>query len=176
MKLTRALWLLVLVPLTTAAQTRFFFDRPETFKHRVTVSTQVISLVTCELRSLPGCDEKASKESPTFEAWRIPLGARRHALMVRGYADCWHWADRFWFWIVLKNSKGYRVLLHAGSESLTVRNTLTHRFPDLETNAYTAEGIYRNVYKFNGKVYRVEMCTDTNAATRKTEPVTCRAQ
>jgi len=158
------------------AQKNFDFFRPETFKHRVTVPRRVVPLVTRDLRTKPGCDEKASPERPTFEAWRINLGAHRRALLVRGYSDCLHWANRFWFFVVLKSSAGYRLVLHGGSESLIVRNTITHRFPDLETASSTAAGIWRDLYKFNGQVYRADLCTFTNAGTRKSESVACRSQ
>ena len=179
MQLSRLIMLLILLALmngTSAAQKHFFFDGPEDFRQPAKLPDATHAFLAGELARIPGCDEKPSTETPSFRAWRINLGAKRRALIVRVYEDCSHSADGFWFWIVLKNRSGYRSLLRAGSVSLTVRRVRTHGFPDIETNSATGQFNYKNIYKFNGTVYKVNRCTHTAFDTGKTEPVPCRKQ
>ena len=174
---TLSLVLLFLLAGSSAAQKRFFFDQPEPFKHQVKLPAHVLRLLRHEIAGVPGCNEKPSSQiSASFVGSHISLGANRRALIALAYEDCSQSADRFWFWVLLKTGRGYRQLLRAGADSVTVRNAQTYRFPDLETNAATAEGNYRNVYKFDGTVYKVELCTHTSFATRQTERVACRTQ
>ncbi len=179
MNLSRVVLLIVLLPPmggAAMAQKHFFFDQPETFKRTVKLPNTAVMLLTRELQTVPGCDERPSSVTPTFEAWRINLGANRRALIALADEDCSHGADRFRFWILFKTRRGYRSLLRAGSESLTVRKTRTHGFPDIETNSATAEGSYTNIYEFDGTVYKFVRCTHTAFATRKTDLVPCRTQ
>ena len=169
--------LLFLLGGSSAAQKRFFFDQPEPFRHEIKLPAHVVQLLRHEVASVPGCNEKPpSQISPSFIGSRITLGANRRTLIALAYEDCSHSADRFWFWILLKTQHRYGVLLRAGTDSVTVRNARTHRFPDLETNVATAADNYTNVYKFDGTAYKVDVCTRTSFATRKTERVPCRAQ
>ncbi len=168
--------LLCLTAASASAQRHFFFDQPESFRHPVKLPREVLPLLRREVDAIAGCNEKPSKEAPSFTASRINLGANRPGIIVRVFEDCSHSADNFWFWILLKTRRGYRSLLRAGTVSVTVRNARAHGFPNIETNAATAEGNYTNVYKFDGSVYKVDMCTHTSFATRKTERVTCRPQ
>src|SRR5438093_170966 len=46
----------------------FFFDQPNAFKHPVDVPRAAMPIVTTEIASIPGCDERPSKEPPSFEA------------------------------------------------------------------------------------------------------------
>lgn len=172
-----SLVLLFLLASSSTAQERFFFDQPEPFKREIKLPAQVLPLLRHEIAGVPGCNENsASQISASFIGSRINLGANRRSLIALAYQDCSQSADRFWFWILLKTGRGYRQLLRAGADSVRVRNARTHLFPDLETNAATAEGNYRNVYKFDGTVYKVELCTHTSFATRQTERVACRTQ
>jgi hypothetical protein len=171
--------LLIVFPLMggwAMAQKHFSFDQPETFKRTVKLPNTAVVLLTRELQTVPGCDERPSSFTPTFQASRINLGANRPALIAMAGEDCSHGADRFRFWILLKKRRSYRSLLRAGSESLTVRKTRTHGLPDIETNSATAEGGYTNIYKFDGTVYKVVRCTHTAFATRKTDLLPCRTQ
>jgi hypothetical protein len=176
-RLTLSFVLFSLVASSTSAQKRFFFDQPEPFKRQIKLPANVVQLLRHEIAGVPGCNEKPPSEiSPSFIGSRINLGAHRQTLIALAYDDCGHSADRFWFWILLKTAGRYRILLRAGTDSVTVRNTRTHRFPDLETNVSTGEGNYSNVYEFDGTVYKVDICTHTSFATRKTERVPCRPQ
>src|SRR5690349_21235370 len=152
MDISRVVLLIVLLPLIGAsamAQKHFFFDQPETFKRTVKLPNAAVALLTRELQTVPGCDERRSSVTPTFEASPINLGTNRRALIALADEDCSHGADRFRFWILFKTPRGYRSLLRAGSESLAVRRTRTSGFPDIETNSSTAEGRYTNIYKFD---------------------------
>ncbi len=176
-RLTLSFVLLCLVGFSTPAQKHFFFDQPEPFKRQINLPADVVQLLRHEIAGVPGCNEKPSSQiSPSFIGSRINLGAHRQTFIALAYDDCGHSADRFWFWILLKTAGRYRILLRAGTDSVHVRNARTHRFPDLETNVATAADNYTNIYKFDGTAYKVDMCTRTSFATRKTERVPCRAQ
>jgi hypothetical protein len=180
MNLSRAIlsiFLLCLFCGSSVAQRRFFFDQPKPFKHEIRLPAHVVQLLRHEVAGVPGCNDIPSSQiSSSFIGSRINLGAGRSTLIALAYQNCSHGADRSWFWILLKMQHRYRVLLRAGTESVTVRNARTNRFPDLETHATTAADNYTNVYKFDGTAYKVDACTLFNFATRKTESATCRPQ
>jgi hypothetical protein len=75
-------------------------------------------------------------------------------------------------------AQGYKLLLRGGTVAVTVRREHTSGFPDIETAAASPEGIYSEVYKFNGSVYDASSCTRTILSTSgpsKPERVTCRS-
>ena len=175
--LTLSFVLLCLAASSTSAQKHFFFDQPEPFKRQIKLPANVLQLLHHEVASVPGCNEKPpSQISPSFIGSRINLGARRQTIIALAYDDCGHSADRLWFWTLLKTAGRYRILLRAATDSVTVRNARTHHFPDLETNVATAADNYTKVYKFDGTAYKVDVCTRTSFATRKTERETCGPQ
>jgi hypothetical protein len=167
--------LLLLAAPSSVAQKHFFFEQPRPFKHPVNLPSGALQLLRREIEGMRGCSVSQSTNiAPWFKASRIDLGANRRAYVVRSYEDCLNGVDNDWFWIVLNTPRRYQLLLHSGTISLTVRTARTLGFPDIETNAATAEGNYTNIYKFNGTVYKAHTCTHTSFSTGKPERVPCR--
>jgi hypothetical protein len=180
MNSSRAILLFVLLLLAaplSVAQKHFFFEQRRPFKHPVKLPGGALQLLRREIKGMRGCGVNQSTNIASwFKASRIDLGANRRAFIVRSYQDCLNGVDNDWFWIVLKTPRGYQLLLHGGTISLTVRTARTRGFPDIETNAATAEGNYTDIYEFDGAVYKAHTCTHTSFSTGKPERVSCRTQ
>ncbi len=166
--------LLIAFAPASAAQKFFLFEQPRPFKHPIKLPGGALQLLRGEIKDIRGCGVNQSTDiSRWFIASRISLGGRRRAYIARSHENCLNGVDNDWFWIVLKTGRGYRLLLHGGTISLAVRNTRTHGFPDIETNAATAEGNYTDTYKFDGTAYKAQKCTHTSWRTGKPELIPC---
>ena len=153
------------------AQKFFLFEQPKPFKHPVQLPPGALQVLRREISTRRGCNlTESSNISKWFIASRISLGANRRAYIARSYKNCLNGADNDWFWIVLRTRAGYRLLLHGGSVSLTVHNRRTRGFPDLEANTGTGAGMYADVYKFDGTVYKLDSCWFTDSSTKKRRP------
>ena len=166
---------LLLVPAPMASAQKFFmFEQPKPFKHPVKLPRGALQLLRAEIAHLRGCGVNDSTDiSKWFIASRITLGANRRAYIARSHEDCLNGVDNDWYWIILKSRSSYRLLLHGGSVSLTVHNRRTRGFPDLEANTGTGAGMYTDIYKFDGTVYKLHSCWFTNWSTQKRERSPC---
>jgi len=175
---SRVILLLVFLLLAQTAsigQRHFFFEQQRPFRHPVELPRAALEVLKREVQSERRCGlDQSTDISSWFKASRIDLGARRRAFIVRSYQDCLNGVDNDWFWILLKTQREYRLLLRGGTISLSVRDASTRGFPDIETNAATAEGNYTDLYKFDGTVYKAHRCTHTSFSTGKPEIVACR--
>ena len=156
------------------AQTHFLFEEPEPFKHPVQLPSGAAELLRREMEGTRGCVNQSADIVQSLKAARIDLGGNRVAFIARSAEDCLNGPDNDWFWIVLQTPHGYKLLLRGGTIAVTVRTERTRGFPDIETNAASPEGVYREVYKFDGSVYEAYLCTHTGFSTLKPERVTCR--
>lgn len=158
------------------AQKHFMFEQRRPFKHPVKLPTGALQLLRHEISDKRGCSLNETTDiSRWFIASRIDLGANRLAYIARSYEDCLNGVDNDWFWIILKTRRGYRLLLYNGTISLTVRRTRTRGFPDIESNIGTGAGMYTDIYKFDGTVYRVDSCWFTDGLTNKRRRSPCHA-
>ena len=166
---------LLLVPVQSSPAQKFFmFEQPKPFKHQVKLPSGALQILRQEAANKRGC---AVNQSTDFSKWfiasRISLGANRRAYIARSHEDCLNGVDNDWFWIILNTRSGYRLLLHGGTVSLTVHNRRTRGFPDLEANTGTGAGMYTDMYKFDGTVYKLDSCWFTNWSTKKRERSPC---
>ena len=154
--LSVALLLLFAAPI--AAQSSFYFD--EGFKHLIRVPDGLVPLLRAEVKSHCPHDPElqATDIRKLFSASRISLN--RPALILKSGGHCLTGADNDWFWVYLKTHAGYRKVLTGGTITLDVLKRRTHGLRDIETNACTAAYCFRNVYKFNGSLYHVRICSE----------------
>jgi len=158
-----------------AAQRSFFFEEPNPFKHPVTIPSAVLQVMRLEIEgSRGGHLNESINLADWFFASRIDLGSNRRAFILRSHEDSLNGADNDWFWIVLKTSRGYRMVLFAGTISVYARNSKTHGLRDIETNMATAAIAFRNVYKFNDTAYKLTDCFEAVPVEAKLKRVPCR--
>ncbi len=164
------------VPL--AAQQRFFFfEEPKPFKHPAKIPRAVLDVMRHEITNRPGCGVNTSTNlSGWFFGSRVYLAPNRRAFILRTHQDCLNGADNDWFWIVLKTSGGYRMVLFDGTISVYVRGSKSHGLRDIETNAATAAIAFRKIYKFDGDVYKLAECMEAMPVEAKLKRVPCRNQ
>lgn len=180
MNCLRAILLLVFLFLAAGrsfAQTHFLFEDPEPFKNPVQLPTGAVELLQRGMHAARYCPDQTAVPAQSLRASRIDLGRGRLAFIVRSLHDCFNGPDHDRFWIVLHTAHAYGLLLQGGTVAVTVRSEHTHGFPDIGTDAASPEGIYSEIYKFNGSVYSASLCTRTILSTSgpsKPERVTCR--
>ena len=182
MNYLRAILLLISFFLTAApsfSQTHFLFEDPEPFKNPVQLPTGAVELLQRDMHAASYCPNETTVPAQSLRASQIDLGSGRLAFIVRSLHDCFNGPDHDRFWIVLQTPHAYELVLQGGTVEVTVRREHTHGFPDIETSAASAEGIYTEIYKFNGSTYNASLCTRTILSTSvrgpsKPERVTCR--
>src|ERR1043166_1941214 len=136
----------LLVPAGSSfAQTHFLFEDPEPFKNPVQLPTDAVGLLRREMQAASYCPNQTAVPAQSLRASRIDLGRDRLHFIVRSVDDCFNGPDHDRFWIVLHLARGYELLLQGGTVAVTVRTEHTRGFPDVETNAASAEGFYREV-------------------------------
>lgn len=180
MKLSKALLFASLIAFTaqqTQAQRHFFFEEPKPFKHPVKIPQAVLNVMRAEIEGRRGCQlTQSTNLGHWFIGSRIDVASNRQAFILRSHKDCLNGADNDWFWIVLKTSGGYRVVLFSGTISVSVRNSKSHGLRDIETNAATAAISFRDVYKFDGTAYKRTDCFEAMPVNAKLQRVPCRSQ
>ena len=158
-----------------AAQRSFFFEEPNPFKHPVKIPRAVLQVMRREIEGQRGGHlNESTNLADWFFGARIALGTNRPAFILRSHEDFLNGADNDWFWIVLQTSRGYRMVLFAGTISVSARNSKTHGLRDIETNMATAAIAFRNVYKFKGTVYKLTDCFEAMPVEAKLKRVSCR--
>jgi hypothetical protein len=174
MKSTLLLVSILLSAVSSAAQTHFYLDEP--FKHPANIPNNLMPLLREEIKkACPG--ETVNHEtdvSSWFSASKINVNAHRPAFILTSSKHCLTGADNDWFWIFLKTSRGYRLVLKGGTISLDVLRTRTHGLRDIETNIAAGPTNYRNIYKFNGSVYKARRCMESTPIEARPKPVPCR--
>ena len=63
--------------------------------------------------------------------------------------------DNTWFWIVQESGQNATVLLWAGANCLHIKSTKTLGFKDVVVEWSSAAGTKTDIYKFDGKSYRL---------------------
>lgn len=176
MKLNALLSVVVIISFATplAAQRSFVFEEPNPFKHPVKIPSAVLPVMRREIEGQRGGH---LNESTNLANWffgsRIDLGTNRRAFILRSHENFLNGADNDWFWIVLKTSRRYRMVLFAGTISVYARNAKTHGLRDIETNMATAAIAFRNIYKFNGTVYKLTNSFEAMPLEAKLKRVSC---
>ena len=174
-KLIPIVALIIFSASSLAAQQRFFFfEEPKPFKHPAKLPRAVLQVMRHEIVNRRGCNVNQSTNlSPWFFGSRINLAPRRRAYILRSHQDCLNGADNDWVWIVLKTSRGYRMVLFDGTISVHVRNSKSHGLRVIETNMATAAIAFRDVFKFDGSVYKRTQCFEAMPVEAKLKPVPC---
>ena len=122
----------------------------------------------------PMCRVDGSTDvSSWFSASRIDLGQRPKAYLVMPTKECLTPIDHSRFWIAIKISGRYRLVLKAGAIVLDALKTRTHGLRDLETNAATAATNYTVIYKFDGQDYKRYRCFEASPPMAKRKRVPC---
>jgi hypothetical protein len=172
--LSLAMVLSVAAPIV-AQQRFFFFEQRNPFKRPVKIPRAVLQVMRDEIKDRRGCQiNETTNVGRWFFGSRIYLGGTRRAFILRSHQDCLNGANNDWFWIVLQTSHGYRMVLFDGTISVFVRNSKSHGLRDVETNAATAAIAFRNVYKFDGEVYKLTDCFEAMPVEAKLKRVPCR--
>ena len=76
-------------------------------------------------------------------------------------------------WVLLKASRGYRMVLFDGRISVKVRNSKSHGLRDIETNAATAAIAFQVVFKFDASVYTRTQCFEAMPVEAKLKSAPC---
>jgi hypothetical protein len=180
MKLSKALLfasLIVFAAQQSPTQRYFFLEEPKPFKHPVKIPLPVLDVMRHEIEGRRGCQLTQFRN---LERWftgsRIDLASNRRAFILRSDEQCLNGADNDWFWIVLETSRGYRVVLFAGTISVAVRNSRSHGLRDIETNAATAAMSFKDIYKFDGTAYKRTNCFEAMPVDAKLQRIPCRSQ
>jgi len=158
-----------------AAQQRFFFfEQRNPFKHSVKLPRAVLDVMRYEIQNRRGCTVTESTDlSRWFFGSRINLAPDRRAYILRSHQDCLNGADNDWVWVVLKTSRGYRMVFFDGTISVYVRSSRSQGLRDLETNAATAAIAFRDVFQFDGKMYKRTQCFEAMPVEAKLKSVPC---
>jgi len=158
-----------------AAQQRFFFfEEPKPFKHTANIPRAALQVMRHEIENRRGCNiDQSTNPARWFFGSRINLSPRRRAYILRSHQDCLNGADNDWVWIVLKTSRGCQMVLFDGTISVYVRNSTSHGLRDIETNMATAAIAFRDVFKFDGNVYKRTHCFEAMPVEAKLKPVPC---
>lgn len=174
-KLTLILSLIAFSALPSAAQQRFFFfEQRNPFKRPARIPRAVLDVMRHEIEGRRGCNVNQSTNlSRWFFGSRIDLAPGRRAFILRSHQDCLNGVDNDWFWIVLKTSRGYRMVLFDGTISVKVRSSKSHGLRDIETNAATAAIAFRTVFKFDGQVYKRTQCFEAMPVEARLTAVPC---
>jgi hypothetical protein len=159
------------------AQTQrfFLFEQPRPFKHPAKIPRPILNVMRQELEGRRGCELRSSTNlADWFFGSRIYLAPNRRAFILRSHKDCLNGADNDWFWIVLKTPRGYKPVLFAGTISVYVRSSKSQGLRDIETNAATAAIRFKDVYKYDGNVYKLTDCFEAQPFEAPLKPVPCR--
>jgi hypothetical protein len=177
MKLSKLILVLVLILLsavTSVAQTNFYLD--EQFNPQAKIPNDLVLLLRDEIKQM--CPSASVNQNTDVNSWfsasRINLGHRRSAFILKSGKSCLTGADNKWFWIFLRTARGYQLVLTGGTISLWVLKSTTRGLRDIETNVATARTNYRNLYKFNGSVYKTYQCWESTPVEAKPQRVPCR--
>ena len=159
--LSIGLFLLFAVPL--AAQTSFHLDEP--FKRPAKIPDSLLLLLRDEIKRT--CQNDATFQSTDvrslFVASRITLNHRPAFILKSGH-HCLTGGDNDSFWVYINMARRYRLVLASGTISVDVRRARTHGLRDIETNMCTGAVCFRNIYKFNGSVYKARVCSEAKPA------------
>ena len=174
-KLIPIVGLIIISASPLAAQQRFFFfEQRNPFKRPAKIPRAVLDVMRLEIQNRRGCNvNKSTNLSGWFFGSRINLAPNRRAYILRSHQDCLNGADNDWVWVVLKTSRGYRMVFFDGTISVYVRSSKSHGLRDLETNAATAAIAFRNVFTFDGNVYKRTQCFEAMPVEAKLKPVPC---
>jgi hypothetical protein len=156
------------------AQTSFYLDEP--FKHPAKIPNGLLPLLRIEIKSVCERDAQFQATDPRslFTASRITLSNSRSGFILKSGHHCLTGGDNDWFWVFLRTQRGYRLVLTGGTISVDVLKTQTRGSRDIETNGATARTNYRDLYKFNGSVYKPYRCWESTPVEAKPQRVRCR--
>ena len=151
--------LLLLFAAPLVAQTNFHLDEP--FQRPTKIPDGLLPLLRGEIKST--CQNDAAFQSTDarslFVASRITLNHRK-ALILKSGHQCLTGGDNASFWVYVRTTQRYRLVLASGTISVDVLRTRSHGLRDIETNMATGAYGFRNIYKFNGSVYKARVCSE----------------
>jgi hypothetical protein len=165
---------LFLFAATSLAQTHFYLDEP--FKRPAKIPDGLVPSLRDEVKSTCHGDAlfQVADVRTLFSASTITLDNHQRAFILKSGHHCLTGGDNDWFWIFLRTQKGYRKILTGGTISLDVLRTKTRGLRDIETNGATARTNYGRIYKFNGRIYNADRCTESTPVEAKPKRVPCR--
>ena len=169
--------LIALTFLTTmpaVAQTHFYFDEP--FKQPAKIPNALVPLIREIAKS---CRGETINQSTNIRSWfnasKISIHPSRSAFILTSTKSCLNGVDNDWFWIFLRTSQGYRLVLTSGTIVLDVLKSKRHGLRSIETNVATANANYEDVYEFDGAIYKRSRCMQSSPPSAKARRVPCRA-
>ncbi len=177
-KLILLLVLILLSAVTSVAQSNFYLDEP--FKPQAKIPNDLVPLLRDEIKQM--CPSASVDQNTDMTSWfsasKINLGHRRSAFILKSGKSCLTGADNKWFWIFLRTTRGYQLVLTGGTISLWVLKSTARGLRDIETSAATARTKYNNIYKFDGARYKARVCSETEfyPTGQKPRRVPCRMQ
>src|ERR1043166_9211647 len=116
---------------STAQQRFFFFEQRNPFKHPAKIPSAVLDVMRREIQNRRGCNVNESTNlSRWFFGSRLNLAPNRRAYILRSHQDCLNGADNDWVCVVLKTSRGYRMVFFDGTLSVYVRSSKSHGLRD----------------------------------------------
>ena len=167
-----ALFLFFATP--SVSQTHFYLDEP--FKHPAKIPDGLVPLLRTEIKSVCERDAEfqATDARTLFTASKITLSNSHFGFILKSGHHCLTGGSNDWFWVFLRTARGYRLVLTSGTISVDVLKTKTRGLRDNETNGATARTNYRDLYKFNGLVYKPYRCWESTPVEAKSQRVRCR--
>ena len=165
------LFLLFAAPLV--AQTHFYLDEP--FERPAKIPNDLMPALRDEIKSVCQRDAEFQAKDPRslFTASKITLNNTRGGFILKSGHHCLTGATNDWFWVFLRTAKGYRLVLTGGTISVDVLAAKTRGLRDIETNGASARTNYKNLYKFNGAIYKPYRCWQSTPVEAKPQRVPC---
>jgi len=165
------IFLLLAAP--SAAQTHFYLDEP--FKRPAKIPDGLVPLLRNEIKSVCQGDAvfQATDSRSLFTASKITLNGSHGGFILKSGHHCLTGVDNDWFWVFLRTARDYRLVLTGGTISVDVLATKSRGLRDIETNGATARTNYKDLYKFNGTVYKTHRCWQSTPVEAKPQRVPC---
>jgi len=173
MKSVLLLTLFLLFATPTVAQTHFHLDEP--FKRPAKIPVALAPLLRDQIKSVCQRDAEFQATAPRslFTASRITLDNSHGGFILKAGHHCLTGVNNDWFWVFLRTARGYRLVLTGGTISVDVLATKTRGLRDIETNGASAQTNYKDLYKFNGTIYKPYRCWQSTPVGAKPQRVPC---
>jgi hypothetical protein len=173
MKPILLLTLALLTTIPAVAQIHFYFNEP--FKQPAKIPNALVPLIRKIAKS---CRGETINQSTNIRSWfdasKISIHPSRSAFILRSTKSCLNGVDDDWFWIFVKSSQRYRLALTGGAIVLDVLKSKRHGLRSIETNAATANTNYKDVYEFDGAIYKRSRCMQSSPPGATARRVPCR--
>jgi hypothetical protein len=135
------------------------FQEDEAIQHPVSLPKPILDLLAKSDR-VKDCLKynKSLKEisASWFEAGAVTLGRNAsNGFVVKGKESCLWAADASWYWIFRQTGGEYDMVLSNAGNALSLLNSYTGGYRDVEVFRASAAELSTTKYKFNGTVYEI---------------------